>query len=175
MAWPKLFSIAASGIQEDCLSKYDIDLYKKSSLLSTSLHFAVIGGNAETISYIINSGVNINSRNLYGETPLLWCCKEGNLEIAKVLVEHGAKINIRDGEGNTPLHWAAEYNQHEMVSYFLSKGTSLNRNNDLQQTPIDIAIENQSLETVAIFTSYLSKESVHLQPKKPLFLSTFKD
>merc|ERR1711862_608371 len=78
MSWPKLFAIAASGKQEESLSKYDIDLYKKTSLLSSSLHFAVLGRNFKTISYIINSGVNINSRNLYGETPLHWCCKEGN-------------------------------------------------------------------------------------------------
>ena len=130
MSWPQLFKTVVSGKYDKTLLKeYIHDLYKKTSLYSSVLHFGVLGGNIKTMKYLIAHGADVDERNVYGETPLHWCCKEGNIEIAKLLIENGCDIKTKDCDGNTPLHWAAEYNQHEIVSYLLSLNAPTEKKN----------------------------------------------
>ena len=158
MAWPNLFkAVMSDDFDRKLCDKYLKDLYKTTKHHTSVLHFAIIGGNIETIQYLIDNNADLNARNIYGETPLHWCCKEGTIEVAKLLIHHGANYTRADFDGNTPLHWAVEYNQHEIVSYLLSKGVSCNEANTDLQTPMEIAVLNSSAECVTILNSYITK------------------
>ena len=169
MSWPQLFKTVVSGKYDKTLLKeYIHDLYKKTSLYSSVLHFGVLGGNIKTMKYLIAHGADVDERNVYGETPLHWCCKEGNIEIAKLLIENGCDIKTKDCDGNTPLHWAAEYNQHEIVSYLLSLNAPTEKKNSEGHTPMELAILSECSETVSILNLHITKSS---SSKATTFLS----
>ena len=158
--WPNLFKLVIRGEFDKYLyDMYLFDAHKTTSRYSSILHFAVLGGNIETIQYLIENNVNVNSRNMNGETPLHWCCKEGNIEIAKLLIHHGANYTLTDFDRNSPLHWAVEYNNHEIVSYLLSKEVPLNGTNTNLLTPLKLAKLNYSKESMVLLKKYFSLQN----------------
>lgn len=57
---------------------------------------------------LIESSVEIDSRTIYYETPLMLAARKGNDRITKLLIENGANINAKDIFGDTALHGAVE-------------------------------------------------------------------
>ena len=55
---------------------------------------------------MIENGADVNIKNNYGITALIYAAEHGNLEIVKYLVEKGANVNIKDNHGRTALDLA---------------------------------------------------------------------
>merc|ERR1712137_1408304 len=81
----------------------------------------MVGGSLRNVRVLVHSGMDVNSLNDDGETPLHWACKVGSTEIVKYLLTHGASINAMDENGDTPLHWAAEENHTEVAELLLAQ------------------------------------------------------
>ena len=70
----------------------------------TLLHNAVSSrGRKEIVELLINKGANVNSKDVFGVTPLHLAALGGKTEIAKILIEKGANINARNRDGESPL------------------------------------------------------------------------
>ena len=70
----------------------------------TVLHNAVSSrGRKEIVELLINKGANVNSKDVFGVTPLHLAALGGKTEIAKILIENGANINAKNKEGESPL------------------------------------------------------------------------
>ena len=95
------------------------EVNSRSSLLSTPLHYAMLGCNQETTQFLIENKAQVNASNVFGETPLHWACKVGKETLIRYLLTHQASPSEQDTEGNTPMHWAAEYD-HENAIHLLS-------------------------------------------------------
>ncbi|XP_023228069.1 ankyrin repeat domain-containing protein 50-like [Centruroides sculpturatus] len=69
---------------------------------------AVIGGDAGIVKVLIDAGVDINARNVQGETALHLVCQARyfNVDIIHLLLDSGqADLNVQENlSGNTPLH-----------------------------------------------------------------------
>ena len=64
-------------------------------------------GDAETITALLEKGVDVNTPFRYSATALSFACDRGHVEVVKVLLEHGADVNVKDSfYGATPLTWA---------------------------------------------------------------------
>jgi ankyrin repeat protein len=48
----------------------------------TILHYAARGGSIEIVEFLLNGGANINHRDRFGETALIYAAKKGNMEIS---------------------------------------------------------------------------------------------
>ena len=59
--------------------------------------------------------IDINSQDMYGNTPLHAACIKGNQEIVRFLLDNGGCPDIQEPSGNTPLHLAAWRNHVEVV------------------------------------------------------------
>lgn len=154
-SWPNLFKVVISGnFDKNLCDKYINDITKTSSHFSSVLHFAIIGGNIDTLKYLLSHGAEVNIKNQYCESPLHWCCKVGNIKLAKILIKYGADTTCLDFDENSPLHWAAEYNQHEIVSYLLSLNVPFDDRNVYLQTPSNLAALNSSLESLSLLKSH---------------------
>ena len=66
-------------------------LTKKSVMGWTALHYAVINGDVELVSYLIQYGANVNKASADGLTPLYLAGLNENQEIIKLLKNAGAK------------------------------------------------------------------------------------
>ena len=85
---------------------------------STPLHVACYQGYLADVQLLVNQpGVELNSIDIDGYTPLMWAVCKGNKEIVGLLLAKGANPNIakqrRGGvvsmiDGATPLEWAEQ-------------------------------------------------------------------
>ena len=141
-----LFRLAISGtFQNDSLDSHMDDLNTLSLYGSTPLHYAVLGGDEETVRYLVKKGASINTANIFLETPLHWACKEGHPEVVRHLLQHKAAVTL-DSEGNTPMHWAAEYDHDEVILLLLLNGdkSACRAKNEDGHTPLQVAEKNNS-------------------------------
>ena len=84
----------------DFLLKKGIDLRADENTGMTGLHWAVIGGQLDTIKLLLERGAPLEALNVYGGTALgqaLWCSANGEPEIdyapiIKMLIDAGAQI-----------------------------------------------------------------------------------
>ena len=105
----------------------------------TPLHVAVQREAVATVEVLIESGADINSRDMDGWTPLHVAAEQGHFETVKLLLEHGASINARDDAGNAPLHLAVENGYIETAVLLVDNGADVNAQNDDEQTPLYVA------------------------------------
>ncbi|XP_060209793.1 protein CfxQ homolog isoform X2 [Lycium barbarum] len=79
-------------------------------MVQTPLHVAAGYNNVEILNFLFGwlgpEKVELEAKNMYGETPLHMAAKNGCNEAAKVLLAHGALIEARANNGMTPLHLA---------------------------------------------------------------------
>ena len=69
---------------------------------------AIAEGNQETVRSLIQDGVDINTRDLVGWTPLMVAAAQGSISTVQILIEAGADINAKTREGQTALNIAAQ-------------------------------------------------------------------
>ena len=74
------------------------------------LIFSVERGYINHTKKAIKAGGNVNARDYFKKTPLIYASETGNLEILSLLLKHGAatSINARDRDGKTALFYAKE-------------------------------------------------------------------
>jgi ankyrin repeat protein len=76
---------------------------------------AVNGGNIETIKALIKSKADVNWKDGFNSTALMYAAEKGSMDIVNLLLENGADINASDGQGNTVLTAARESKNKELV------------------------------------------------------------
>ena len=72
------------------------------------------------------AGVDVNAKDKYGESPLLFAATFGHKEIAELLIANGAdvntKIEVGDYKGQTPLDGAIQWNRTETADLLRKHG-----------------------------------------------------
>ena len=84
---------------------------------------AVRNGNLEKVRSLIESGVDVNTRNRYGMTPIAVCAQVGAPKIASYLIEKNADVNIPDTFYHLSPLIQSLWNDHlEMTELLLKAG-----------------------------------------------------
>lgn len=86
-----------------------------------SFHGAAGASDKIAIGAFIDAGININSQEADGRTPLISAAARGDLDVVKLLVERGADINVKDKEGYTALFHAIEAMYEEVAQFLLDQ------------------------------------------------------
>lgn len=93
--------------QVEILLKSGIDVNAPGPIVEgsrTALHVAVALKNAEMVRFILHySGTEIDSKDIFGVTPLVRAVENCDQRIVKLLIETGADVNARDYFGDTVL------------------------------------------------------------------------
>jgi ankyrin repeat protein len=110
---------------------------------------AVRNDRIDEVRALISKGIDVNSRDVFGDNAgLHWAASLGLAEMARLLIDSGADVNIRNEEGYTPLHWAAGEGQKELVVILIVHGADVNALNKRGWTPLRWA-EAQSQKEIA--------------------------
>jgi uncharacterized protein len=90
---------------------------------------AIWAGDLNAVHSMIAKGVELNSRDMYGTTPLIESIGGHTPELAKELVANGADPNFPDAGGSTPLMHSAWSCQLELARFLLDHGARLGARN----------------------------------------------
>ena len=87
----------------------------------------VEGASVQEIQLAIEQGADVNAKNEYGQTALMWAASsENNLEVAKLLLQAGADANAKNNEGQTALMVAAFYGNSGIAQALLQARADVN-------------------------------------------------
>ncbi|KAJ3672464.1 hypothetical protein LUZ60_007185 [Juncus effusus] len=77
-------------------------------LLNSPLHLASARGYHEVVALLLENGADVNSRNIYGQTPLTQACRYGHWEVVQNLLVYKSNVLKVECLGSkTALHFAA--------------------------------------------------------------------
>ncbi|KAI0988075.1 hypothetical protein GJ496_004208 [Pomphorhynchus laevis] len=108
----------------------------------TALHDAVCLHNNDVIEFLVNHGLDVNSRDGNGTTPLCIALSRKNKVAVRKLLNLNADINSACDSLNNflPVHVAAEIGHFEYFELLIDKTDDLNKFTISQQTVLDMFI-----------------------------------
>ena len=71
---------------------------------------------------MIKAGVDVNTKDYYGGTPLHWAAYKGCLDACRLLIKHGADVNALDTFGDTPLSDAISEDHTDVIELLEKHG-----------------------------------------------------
>ncbi|KAG0189588.1 Methionine adenosyltransferase 2 subunit beta [Apophysomyces sp. BC1034] len=93
----------------------------------TALHYAAAGNHVDCVSYLLDSGADIDSvRGELQATPLHWAARAGSTAAIHRLLQAGADPTLKDGHGSNVLHLAVQSSQALVILYLAMYGLDLN-------------------------------------------------
>lgn len=128
--------------------------------------FIWIQGHERVAKLLIKNRVDVNLKNAYGTTALIWAAGNRNSNFAKMLIEKGADINVQDcfqqnalqvaaSSGNSRgfhlkrskfsevfgfyLFFLIELGQYEIVKMLINHGADVNATDIFGSTPLSFA------------------------------------
>lgn len=105
---------------------------------ATPLMHAAAFGNIETLRLLLDTGADVNARNDFDATALLWCARDP--ERVRLLVERGADVNAQSKQGRTPLMVASlRRGGADSVELMLAKGAGVNSKDSRGDSAIGLA------------------------------------
>src|SRR6266567_4175447 len=116
---------------------------------ATLLMYAAAFGNFETLKFLIDAGADVNARNDFNATALLWAARDP--EKAKLLIARGANVNARSKQGRTPLMMAClSHGGASIVALLLAKGADVNVRDNRGETALGLAATIGEVETMRL-------------------------
>lgn len=137
------------------------DIHKKNYLDFTPMFYAAINGNLDCLRYFIEEkGMDVNSRDKIGMTPLIRTCyqEKEHLEIIKYLLEKGASTYYKCQGNYRALHYAAMRGHNNIVEVLLQNNSIINAKSAYGETALDLALKNKKVRTALILKTNGGKE-----------------
>ena len=135
------YEIIHRGDIEELKAVFDnceINAYAGRCDLNTALHH--YGVPVELVRWLVAEGLDVNTLNSYGCTPLNFQARN-SAEVTKVLLELGGDVSKADNYDNTPLHSAASGYRPENVKLLVEQGVDLDAKNRIwERTPLEEAL-----------------------------------
>jgi hypothetical protein len=127
---------------------------------NSTLHCAASKGDLEMAQVLFDFGVDVNIKNDYDATPLLFASNH-DPGVVQFLLDHGADPNIGawngDGTGETPLHYASESGRIEIARLLIEHGASVEVQDKAGRTPLDVASGEQHDEMIKLLLELRAK------------------
>lgn len=121
----------------------DVEASKKASVEQQGYAFSPTGfiksaekGDRNAVLLFLSSGVDIDTRDEHGWTPLMISTFNGKEEVAILLIRSGADVNAQDTAGYGPLHWAAFNGYSNVVKLLVEKRANVNAPSKHGWTPL---------------------------------------
>ena len=89
------------------------------------------------VESMLAKGVDVDSKDKTGRTPLYNAAGLGHKETVEILIANGADVNTKDDSGETPLHAAAQSGMPDIAILLLDAGADVNAKTKEGETPLD--------------------------------------
>ncbi|CAI9561729.1 unnamed protein product, partial [Staurois parvus] len=123
-----------------------------------AIHLAVLFQHLPIIAYLIAKGLNIDSADMNGMTPLMLAAQKIiGMEPTSFLLKMNPSVNLVDKvHRNTALHWAVSSGNANAADLLLEAGASMDVVNAKGETPLDLAQQTRNRLIIHILTSEAS-------------------
>ena len=111
-----------------------------------NIHNVAAYQDAEALKKVLDSGVNINKKNLLGMTALHEAVDKNNLQTFEFLLSRDADVNAADIAGTSPLHMVSQLGNLDLAKKLLSKGAKVNAKQLNGKTPLLFAVDFGKLD-----------------------------
>ncbi len=143
-------------------SRVDLELRNSKGQTALSVAASNTGTSFEILEYLVNSGANIECKDLNGYTPLVSAILSENLnyfaykenEEIPFLLKNNASANAMSLEGNPPLVYAAIKGNPHTVKKLLEYKANINFQNENLYTPTMIAVMFENVQAFQVFLSF---------------------
>lgn len=123
-------------------------------ILDSCLIVAAHEGDMETVKYLMDIGVNVNTKSKNdGLTALMAATMNSHTKIVGLLLERGADVNVTTEEGYTALMIASNQGDIDIVKLLLNQGADVHANSTSGLSAFDIASKNSNPEIMKILLS----------------------
>lgn len=141
-----------SAVMGNALETTKILMDQRCNVSDTVLHCAVQANSVECVKYLLHMGIDPNTLDANGNTPLHLAADKGYTECLKLLLAESNKtVNLKSAsKQSTALHMAAENGYTSCVQLLLHAGSSHGAVNNKNQTPLHLAAKAQCAESVQI-------------------------
>lgn len=128
------------------------------------------GGDIDTVRLFIAAGMNSNSKDDAGTTPLMAAAGAGQLDLAKLLVENGGDIRAADNRGNRPIVHALMSKSSLIVDFLIQSGLSVDAPIWTEDTPtmertkltmLQMAVLDGDLDTIRVLLKRGASPTLH--------------
>ena len=110
-----------------------------------ALHSAASNRNKTAdVERMLANGVDVDSRDKTGRTPLYNAAGLGHTHTVELLIDYGADVNTKDNKGETPLHVAAQSGMPDIAKLLLDADADANAKTNEGKTPLDYVNKNTS-------------------------------
>ncbi len=115
------------------------------------------GQHPELVRLLIENGADVNTRDGFGDTVLMFACEQGHLDLADFLLDRGADINQVNNhifKGRTALMAAARAGRVEAVKLLLAHDAEVNAADSPKETALVKAAYCGHAEVVGILLEH---------------------
>jgi ankyrin repeat protein len=95
-------------------------------MLSLNTITAVRQNDVPAIQACIGTGVNVDDIGEYGDTLLMYACKNEAWDVARYLMDAGANLNIKNNRGATAMNFAMFYENEKLCKEMIAAGFDIN-------------------------------------------------
>ncbi|XP_021371906.1 fibronectin type 3 and ankyrin repeat domains 1 protein-like [Mizuhopecten yessoensis] len=129
---------------------------------STAMHWAVDGGNAALIDWMITDGADPNICDKHCSwTPLLRCASvSGNYQVASCLLREGASINCQDVDGKTAIMIAVINKNEQLLDLLLRRNADCTVTNKWGKNVYDMALAIDRKSNIARLEKHFEDKGI---------------
>ncbi len=95
-------------------------------------------GRVADVAAAVSSGVDVDIRDRFGNTPLVVAAQNDRKRISKLLVKAGADLNAANVAGNSALHYCYAYGHFDLAEFLQRKGADVSVRNEAGVAPRDV-------------------------------------
>ena len=116
---------------------------------------AAANGNLLRVETLLGQGINAESADERGMTPLHLAAKHGHRNVVALLLERGAAVEPTRQDGVTPIFVAAQEGHRDVVALLLGKGADVNAQARISDvTLLHIAAYRGDLEMINLLLQH---------------------
>ena len=108
------------------INKHSFDVKMGCNEGYTALHYSVLNGSYEQVTYFVGMGTDIHLKTNNGTNCLHIAAKHGHLNLCKTFIDkYGFDTYMQNNEKWTTLHFSAENGSFDLFLYILRKGSDI--------------------------------------------------
>lgn len=134
-------------------SKAIIEYPKEIAMQQNSIIQLVENKDVEAVKNLLESGVDVNTRDNSKRSLLLIATINQDIKMAKLLIAHGADVNLQDNQLDSPFLYAGASGQTELVKLYLANGARFDVFNRYNGTALIPACERGHVSTVKVLVN----------------------